>query len=296
MSIKILYIGSVLFSAKALEKLVSMNANLVGVITKKESKFNSDFYDLSCIAEKNGIPWIYAKNINDTEVVKFIREKKPDVIYCFGWSQLLKKEILNIPRIGVIGFHPTKLPQNRGRHPLIWALFLGLKETASTFFFMDEGTDSGDILSQEIVEIKYEDDAQSLYNKICEVASKQIETFTVELERGTFKRIPQDHSKANYWRIRSKIDGLIDFRMTSRAIYNLVRALTKPYPGAEVLYKNKAYKVWKVKEEVVNLPNIEPGKVLKVNGRKILVKCYENAVWLLEHEIDEVPKEGDYVL
>jgi len=293
---RIVFIGSVLFSAKALEKLIQINANVVGVITKKSSKFNSDFFDLSTIAEKHNIPWVYTKNVNSKETIKFIKQLKPDVIYCFGWSQLLKKEILEIPKIGVIGFHPSKLPQNRGRHPLIWALFLGLKETASTFFFMDEGIDSGDILSQEIVKISYYDDAGSLYEKITRTALRQIEIFTKELEEGTYTRIPQDHSKANYWRKRFPMDGIIDFRMNSRAVYNLVRALTKPYIGADVKFKGKLYKVWKAREEKLKLPNIEPGKVLKVEDNKILVKCYDNGIWLEEHEIKELPKEGDYLI
>ena len=205
------------------------------------------------------------------------------------------KEILSIPKIGTVGFHPAELPKNRGRHPLIWALFLGLKQTASTFFWIDEGVDSGDILSQKIVPIYYEDDANSLYERITDVALEQIEEFTSELERGIIKRIPQDKSKANYWRKRSAIDGIIDFRMSSRAVYNLVRALTRPYPGAEIFYKGKPYKVWKVKEVKVDLPNIEPGKVLKKEGKQILVKCYDNAVLLLEHELPygEI-REGDY--
>lgn len=257
MKLRILFIGTVQFSEAALKKLIDINANIVGVITKKESSFNADFVDLSTLAKQNNIPFLHVKSANSNEAIKFIKERKPDVIYCFGWSEILKKDILNLPRMGVIGFHPAKLPQNRGRHPIIWALFLGLNETASTFFFMDEGADSGDIISQEIVPINYEDDAYSLYRKITEVALKQIEKFTLELEVGSFKRIPQDNSKANYWRKRNELDGVIDFRMSSRAVYNLVRALTKPYIGADVLYKGKKYKVWKAKEEDVFLPKIK---------------------------------------
>ncbi len=314
---RILFIGSVIFSEKALETLLRIKANVVGVITKKKSTFNADFVDLSYIAVKNNIPCLYADEVSMEEMIDFIKSCKPDVIYCFGWSHLIPKEILDIPKLGVIGFHPAKLPQNRGRHPIIWSLFLGLEETASTFFFMDEGIDSGDILSQEIIKIEYEDDAWTLYQKIINVGLKQIENFTHQLGEAslgvgeaslgvgeaslgvsnfTFQRIKQDHSKANYWRKRGRMDGIIDFRMSSRAVYNLVRALTKPYIGAEVLYKGKLYKVWKAKEEYVNLPNIEPGKVIDIENNNILVKCYANAIWLIEHEITEEIKRGDYLL
>ena len=79
--------------------------------------------------------------------------------------------------MGVLGYHPAELPKNRGRHPIIWALVLGLKRTASTFFFMDEGADTGDILSQYKINISKNDNAETLYNRIIEVAMKQVDEF-----------------------------------------------------------------------------------------------------------------------
>jgi len=292
---RIVFIGTVEFSLKALEKLLELNANIVGVCTKERSNFNADFVDLTPLCKENNIPYKFVEDINSKENVEWIKSLKPDIIFCFGWSSLLKKELLNLPPMGVVGYHPAKLPKNRGRHPLIWALVLGLEKSASTFFFMDEGADSGDILSQVEFEIDYKDDARSLYDKVINIALKQIKDFLPKLENNTYKRIKQDHSKANYWRKRTKKDGEIDFRMSSRGIYNLVRALTKPYVGAHLIYKEKEIKVWKVEEVECNLKNIEPGKVLEVKENIILVKCYDNAIRILEHEFDELPKEGEYL-
>lgn len=292
---RIVFIGTVEFSLKALQKLIELNVNIVGVCTKEKSNFNSDYANLSSVCEKYNIPYKYVNDINKKENIEWIKNLEPDIIFCFGWSSLIKKELLNLSPMGVVGYHPANLPQNRGRHPLIWALVLGLEKSASTFFFMDEGADSGDILSQVEFEIDYEDDAKSLYNKVSNIALKQIEDFLPKLENGNYKRIKQDHSKANYWRKRTKKDGEIDFRMSSRAIYNLVRALTRPYVGAHLVYKEKEIKVWRVEEVECNLKNIEPGKVLEVEDSKILVKCYDNAVRILEHEFDEIPKVGEYL-
>lgn len=197
--------------------------------------------------------------------------------------------------MGVVGFHPSLLPCNRGRHPIIWALALGLKETGSTFFFMDEGADSGDILSQKIVPIDYEDNAQLLYDKITFLALEQIKEFMPELESGNYQRIKQNHSNANNWRKRGMADGKIDFRMSSRAIYNLVRSLTKPYVGAHILFENENVQIWNVKEMDCNLNNIEPGKVLKIEGKSILIKTYDGAVIIDQHEFNTLPKVGDYL-
>ena len=200
---RIVFIGAVKFSEQALNKLVEIKSNIVGVCTLEYSDFNSDHVDLSPLSRKNNIPVRYTPSINSEEVIDWISDLAPDVIFCFGWSQLFKKKLLNIAPLGVIGFHPALLPANRGRHPLIWSLILGLKETGSSFFFMDEGADSGDILSQRNVSISEMDDAGTLYEKVSKTALNQIEQFVPTLANTTFKRYPQDHSKASYWRKRT---------------------------------------------------------------------------------------------
>ena len=292
---RILFIGTVEFSHKALEKLISLNANIVGVCTKEKSNFNSDFSDLTPLCKKSNIPYKYIDDINSQDSIDWIKSLKPDIIFCFGWSSLIKKELLDLPKMGVVGYHPAKLPQNRGRHPLIWAMVLGLKKSASTFFFMQEGADDGDILSQKKFDILYEDNAQSLYNKVSNIALEQIEDFLPQLQNNSFQRIKQNHDKANIWRKRGKADGKIDFRMTSNAIYNLVRALTKPYVGAHIEYKNKDITIWKVEEIEFNKNNIEFGKVLEINGDTIIVKTYDKAIKIIEHEFKELPKVGEYL-
>lgn len=136
---RIVYIGCVESSYRGLKTLLDEKKEVVGVITKESSDFNADFVDLAPLAGEYQIPCKYAKNVNDTEIKEFIRECAPDVIYCFGWSQLIREEILDMPPLGVIGLHPAELPHNRGRHPLIWALALGLETTACTFFVMNAG-------------------------------------------------------------------------------------------------------------------------------------------------------------
>jgi len=295
---RIAYIGSVIFSAKALEKLISIKADVVGVVTKKESAFNSDFFDLSSIAQSNDIPFYYASNINSPETVNWIKELNPDVIFCFGWSNLIKKEVLNVARLGVIGYHPSLLPHNKGRHPLIWAKVLGLEKSGSTFFFMDEGADTGDILSQKEFVINFEDDANVLYNRLIENALIQIEEFCNQLENENYTRIKQDTTIGNTWRKRGKKDGIIDFRMGSSLICNLTRALAKPYLGAHIEYNGTDVKIWEVElsEYDTTNNNIEPGKVLSILENKIEIKTGDSAIWLVNHEFEELPQIGTYII
>lgn len=293
---KILFIGCVQSSYILLNKLLENGAKIVGVITKKESKANSDFVDLASLCKRNGIKYIYVKNINDENSIEFAKNCDAEIAFCFGWSQLLKKEFLDKLRKGAIGFHPAALPYNKGRHPIIWALALGLKTTASSFFVIDEKADSGDIISQEEIEISYEDDAESLYEKIMDVAERQVVELWKDIERGRITRRKQTNNEGNSWRKRKEEDGKIDWRMSSYSIYNLVRALTRPYPGAYFCFNGKTIKVWKVEEILTDMyDNIEPGKILEVcKDGTIKIKAGENVIHILESDDIEI-REGVYL-
>lgn len=292
---KIIYIGCVESSYFFLEALLKVGADIVGVVTRKKSPYNSDFKDISPICEKYDISIYYTEDVNDDNTYNYIKRNNPDMIYCFGWSQLLNERIINIPLNGIVGFHPTELPKNRGRHPIIWALVLGLEETASSFFMIEKEPDSGKIVSQKKIAIDYSDDATTLMKKIIECGKKQIVEIWSQFEKGDIKYIKQETAFSNSWRKRGKKDGLIDWRMSSRVIYNLVRALTKPYIGAHFLYGGKEVKVWKV-EEVLTTKylNIEPGKILENENGKIIVKTGDNCIKLVEYDKVEL-KVGEYL-
>ena len=292
---RILFIGAVKFSARMLETLVDMDANIVGVCTLAESRFNADHVDLTEMANVSSIAVRYMPDINADESIEWIRMLAPDILFCFGWSRLIRQPLLNLAPLGVIGYHPAALPANRGRHPLIWALALGLEQTGSTFFFRDEGVDSGDILSQRMLIIQSADDAASLYERICTLAVEQLRELIPALKSGQYTRIPQAGVTTNYWRKRSQLDGLIDWRMSARAIHNLVRALSHPYPGAHFMSCGQEIKVWRT--EVTTEPhlNFEPGKVLAVNDAFVTVKAGINAIQLLTINSTITLRVGDYL-
>jgi methionyl-tRNA formyltransferase len=296
---KIGFIGCVQSSQMALNTLIEMKSigvDVVGVITKKEPSFNTDYVDLAPICKEYDVPLHFENAQYKARSFEFMKRLEPDIIFCFGWSYLLHEDFLTLSKLGVIGFHPAKLPKNRGRHPIIWALALGLKKTASTFFKIDKGTDTGPILSQVEINIEFTDDANTLYKKISAIARLQILEFTEQLVKGTARFQPQDASKASTWRKRSRKDGLIDWRMPAEAIYNLIRALTEPYPGAEFEYNETFFRVWRSCVCRRRYPcNIEPGYILEIDCYDILVKCAgDSALWLLNVKLDEV-KVGDYL-
>lgn len=297
---KVVFIGCVRFSLMTLEHLLSIDnpdVEVAGVVTREKSSFNTDFASLVPLAKKNDIPFFLAEGNDQSAILNWLKSVSPDVIYCFGWSYLLKEPILSLPRLGVIGYHPASLPKNRGRHPVVWAIALGLQKIDSTFFFMDKGVDSGDILSQRSLPILASDDAGTIYRKLKDAACRQISEFTPQLVEENFKRVAQDNSKANYWRKRNKADGEIDWRMSARCIHNLVKALTRPYAGAHFICHGKEFKVWKTElaGEDAEAVNIEPGKILEIKRGAVTIKCGEGLLRLIEHDCDLVLNSGDYL-
>jgi len=297
MTLRIGFIGCVKSSRALLEVLISMpEVDVCAVVTKQASKVNADFSDLTDICQLNSIPYHYESVDQRGLSAEFLENYQLDLIYCFGWSYLLDDTVLSIPKIGVIGFHPAQLPKNRGRHPIIWALALGLKETASTFFKMDSFADSGPIISQHMVDIMPDDKASDLYQRILDIAAEQVRTFTLQFFNQQVRFIIQDNAEATYWRKRYRSDGLIDWRMSAQGIYNLVRALAPPYPCAEFKIGDTYIKVPKCSVVLGKHPeNIEPGYILAKSSDSLLVKVEgSDAVLLGKLEIN-FAIVGDYL-
>ena len=153
-----------------------------------------------------------------------------------------------------------------------------------TFFIMNDKADKGEIISKKKIYIANKDDAKKLYTKLVNSALKQLKFFLPKLENK--KKIFLKKNKfniGNYWRKRSEIDGQIDWRMNAKNIYNLTRALTKPYPFSHFIFKKKKINVLKAKIIKYKNLNIEPGKILKFkNDKYITIKCGEDALKIIK--------------
>jgi methionyl-tRNA formyltransferase len=287
---RIVFIGAVEFSAHCLKEILKNQGNVVAIFTIADSRtsMHADFANLSEIAQPDNIPIHNVRNINHPHNIQRIQSYRPDIIFVFGWSQLISQTIINIPPRGCIGTHPALLPQNRGRHPIVWALVEGLKETGLTFFSIDEGTDSGDILWQQACPITLEDNAATLYEKIKVLASEGIFELLPLLDHNQARHTPQDSSKATYWRKRTEKDGEIDWTSSRMTTYNLIRALTHPYIGAHTYHQNTAVKIWGA--QLSNTPHPTqsqqaPGTVIHITSDGHLhVKTADHLLVISEYE------------
>ena len=269
-----------------------INFNLL--ICSKKSTFNSDFVELGEKAKKKKIEFIYEENIKDFNAQKSILDNhKIDLVFVIGWSKIIKEPILSSYKNKIIGFHPAELPKNRGRHPIIWALVLGLKKTASTFFFLTKEPDAGDILNQKIIKISNKDYAKDLYDKVLKAIPEQINEIIDDFLHDSLNPVRQVKKDSNVWRKRGEIDGKIDWRMSSKNIYNLVRALADPYPGAYFIYNKKKFLVSSSKIVNLKIDNQEPGRIIRNNSKELIVKTGDKAISFSKNQFkDKI--EGEF--
>jgi len=285
---KIVFLSGVKFGLEILNHIIENNFNISHVFSYDESKkfFYSDYVSFENTCKKFGISNTKIKNINDSQNIEILKSIKPDLILVMGWSQLLTDDIISIPKLGVIGSHPTELPKYRGRAPIPWTILKNLKESALTFFYIQKGVDDGDILDQQYFEINEYDDATTLYNKITDLGKKMIIKNLKLIQTNASKRIKQDESKfIEYWKKRTPEDGLIDWTMSSIEIHRLIRATTHPYPGAFTFFNNKKLIIFKAR----NIDNkiSSPGKILFINSDGVHVGTNDGTIILESIQYDD---------
>jgi methionyl-tRNA formyltransferase len=229
-----------------MEAIYNVNGRLNLIISLPDDKMvkKSGRIYVDEFANKNNIPIIKSNHINDEQVVESLKKYEIDWLYIIGWSQIASNEVLNAVRKGSIGAHPTLLPEGRGRAAIPWAIIKGLDKTGVSFFSMDEGVDTGLILGQEVIPIEEDETATTLYHKVNVAHTALIKNLHPKLERDEVKGVKQDENKATYWEGRRPEDGELSLSMSLVEVDRLVRATTKPYPGAFIKDGNKKIIIW----------------------------------------------------
>lgn len=173
-----------------------------------------------------------------------IKKINPDMIVVAGWSELLNDDLIKIPSLGTIGFHPAKLPKDRGRSVLAWQIEEGYTETALTMFYYTDIPDGGDIIAQETIKIAYNDYINDVLDKVDNATYNIMRAYFPLLRQGKAPRIPQNHNLATFRRLRNENDSLINWNKNSLEIYNKIRAISQPYPGAHFIHHQVPVKVF----------------------------------------------------
>ncbi len=249
---------------ECLDALIQNDEYILAVITHEDNP-NEEiwFRSVAGLARQYGIPVHTPASVNTPEWIERIRSWEPDLIFSFYYRNMIKEEILNIPRLGTFNMHGSLLPKYRGRVPINWAVLHGEKETGVTLHHMVKRADAGDIVDQEAVPIDREDTARDVFDKCAKAARLVLERQIEAITNGTAPRRRQDESQATYFGGRKPEDGLIDWTADAEKIYNLVRAVTQPYPGAFTQVGGKKLLIWWARP--VEGRGGTPGEVLSVD-------------------------------
>lgn len=289
---KAVLIGAVGSTRVVLNAMIEAEFPIAHVFSLSEeySRNVSGYYPIHEIAEENGIPYTKFEKINDTVNVELIRKISPDYIFVIGLSQIVKQEIIDCAKVGVVGFHPTPLPKMRGRAANVWQVLLGVHQSKCSMFFIDEGTDSGDVLGQENYVIEDSDYAEDVCRKIEEAAYRLTKKILGQIVAGKLNPIKQNENEATYLLKRSPEDGLINWNEPIEKIHRLIRAVSRPFPGAFGLYDGKhPLIIWRAEiKENKKYIGIN-GQIAELSADYIDVICEDGLLHITEFEnVDNV--------
>lgn len=270
---KIAFTTCVQLGLSCIEEIYKIGGQLDLMITLKDeqAREKSGRIYLDDFAEKYHIPLLKIKNINDQEALAAIKEHDIDWLFIIGWSQIAKKEILNSPKKGCIGMHPTLLPNGRGRAAIPWAIIKGLKQTGVTMFKLDEGVDTGEIISQGVIPLQENITATELYDEVDAMHVRLLAEQWQDIINNRITLTKQDNSQATEWPGRKPEDGAITAEMTMLEADRMVRAVTHPYPGAFYQTGEQTYRIWSA----------------TVNKDKGMLKLKDGFLIPLDFEIDK---------
>lgn len=230
-----------------IEELLRQGAEIALIFTHDDSPSEEIWFrSVRELSEKHGIPYL-TSDINQPENVERIKTIAPDFLFSFYYRNMIKPQLLEIPRCGALNLHGSFLPKYRGRVPVNWAVINGETETGATLHYMVEKPDAGDIVDQEKVAIEFSDTAFDVFQKVTVAAVKVIERAWPELRNGNAPRIPMNLAAGSYFGGRKPADGLIDWQQSSIRIYNLIRGVTHPYPGAFTYANGRKLTVWQAR-------------------------------------------------
>lgn len=284
-NLKVVFMGTPTFSVPILEELIK-ETSVVLVVSQpdreKDRKGTLLPTPIKEIAQKNNIDIYQPINIK-TDYQKII-DYNPDIIITCAYGQIIPEQLLKYPKYGCINVHGSLLPKLRGGAPIHHAIINGDKYTGITIMYMDKKMDSGDIISQEKIEILPEDNLDSLYEKMSYLGKKLLIKTLPTIIDGTNTRIKQKEEDVTFGLNITKEEEKIDFNMPSINIYNLIRGLST-IPGAYCLIDNKRIKIYK--SELTNFKSIsEPGRIEKIDKTGIYVNTSDNIIKLTDIKLE----------
>jgi methionyl-tRNA formyltransferase len=270
-----------------MNELLAMGVPMTALYTHRDSP-GEEIWWRSCadLARANMIP-VYTPERIDSGTIERLAARPPAIIYSFYYRDLIPAEVLDLAPLGAFNLHGSLLPKYRGRAPVNWMLVNGEREGGVTLHRMVTRADAGDIVAQRAVEITDDDTAVTLYGKIVPLGAALIREYHPLIVAGNAPRRPQDLGVGSYFGRRRPEDGRIDWNWPARRIFNLVRALTHPYPGAFCEVDGRKLYIWRAAIASESGVRAAAGTILRTcDDGAVEVAAGEGAVLIMQAEFE----------
>ena len=287
---KIVYMGTPDFAVPPLAALVENGYEVTAVITQPDKpKGRGKTLMPTPVKEealKHEIPVYQPAKVRDPEFLETLQKLEPDMIIVAAFGQIIPKVILDMPQYGCINIHASLLPKYRGAAPIQQAVIDGEKESGVTIMKMGTGLDTGDMISQAVVELREDETGGSLFDRLAETGAELLIRTIPSIENGTavYTKQPEE-SPTPYAAMITKQMGLLDFSKSAVVLERLVRGMN-PWPSAYTFLNNKTLKVWKCSVESGSCGKDVPGTITDVDKKGIHVACGEGTLILEEVQLE----------
>ena len=265
---RILFFGYSEVGHDCLELLLSRGDNVIALLTHEDNPDEKIWFKTPALAARGrGVPVHTPEKVGTPEWLDRIAQMRPDLILSVYYRNMISTKALALAPLGAFNMHGSLLPRYRGRAPINWAVLNGEPRIGMTLHRMVREPDAGAIVDQEGVDIGPRDTAEQAFRKVLPCARRVLARQIDALLAGTAAETPQDESGATYFGGRKPEDGRIDWTQPSLRIFNLVRAVTDPYPGAFTDVGRSRLMVWWAEHESPAAQGRSggPGEVLSVN-------------------------------
>ena len=285
-NLNVIFMGTPEFCVPVLEGLIE-NYNVIAVVTQPDKPVGRGgkiaFSPIKNLAISNDIPVLQPIKIKE-EYQKII-DLKPDIIITCAYGQIIPRQLLDYPKYGCINVHASLLPKLRGGAPIHHAIIDGYDKTGITIMYMNEGMDTGDIISTEEVIIDNNDTMTTLHNKLKIVGKNLLLKTLPNIISGNINPIKQNNDEATYGFNIKKEEEKLDFNKTKKEIFNKIRGLND-HPGAYAIMDNKRLKVWNSYVTDKTYPNKENGEITNIYKDGFGIKVSDGEIVLTDIQIE----------
>jgi len=294
MDSKIVICGCTEAGFETLEFLLEQNITISYIVSldnKQAKRWNvSGYCSFEKLSKKYNIPIYYPKSysLKEKEDLDFFQHHSFDLLILGGWQRLIPDNILSTLKIGGVGVHGSSemLPKGRGRSPVNWSLIEGKNKYILQLFLMTPGIDDGDILDFQTFDINKWDTCRTVYYKISVVQKRKLLELIPKLIKNKFRRIPQT-GEPTFYPKRTPQDGLINWNQNSEKLFDFIRAITKPYPGAFSHINKKKITIWNAQpfDTQITYDKNQIGEIVeKFFSGDFVVKCQKGSILVTEYE------------